>query len=201
MQSKYIDINEYFAIYKYMQRENVLALQVALNTGLRINDVLKLRRSDFQGNTFTYIAEKTGKKGKKTLPSNLYKQLLSIAGENYIFPGRNSSSKHRTRQAVWRDMKKACKALGIDASGVSCHSARKTYSVNVLKEFGFTRAQRELQHSRADQTMLYVFSDILNTSEHNSTIFRNDDAIDVIAQKIWEKLRFWLENREKERKT
>lgn len=201
MQSKYVDINEYYAIYKYMQKENVLALQVSLNTGLRINDVLKLRRSDFVGNTFSYIAEKTGKKGKKTIPAALRKQLFEIAGDTYIFPGRNEPTKHRTRQAVWRDIKKACESLGIDSKGVSCHSARKTYSVNVLKEFGFTRAQRELQHSRADQTMLYVFSDVMSSAENRVTNFRNCDEINEIAEKIWEKLRYWLEKREKTRKT
>ena len=184
-----------------MQRENILAMQLSLETGLRINDVLKIKRFDIVGNTLHYVAEKTGKPGTKKLPKKLINDLFSISGSIYIFPGKRDEHTHRTRQAVWTDIKKACKKLGIDPQGVSCHSARKTYSVNVLRQYGFSKAQTELQHSRSDQTMLYVFSDILTHSERKITKFSNEMDVDELAGKIWEKLSFWLENREKARKS
>ena len=187
-----------------MQRENILAMQTSLETGLRINDVLKIKRTDIVGNTLHYVAEKTGKYGTKKLPKKLIDDLFSISGSVYIFSGKRNSHTHRTRQAVWSDIKKACGKLGIDPRGVSCHSARKTYSVNTLKQYGFSRAQTELQHSRSDQTMLYVFSDILRASERNITNYRNNEIeilAEKLAEKMWEKIEKYIEMREKKRKS
>lgn len=146
-----------------MQYENALALRTSLETGWRIDDVLHLRVSDLKGRTLSCIAMKTGKPDKKVISADLAKRLLQVANNGRLFDGR-FGDKPRTRQAVWRDVKKAVKRLGI-AGNVAPHSARKTYAVEDFKDNGLAQVQKDLQHDRLSTTMIYAFADLLTTSE------------------------------------
>ncbi len=192
MKSDYLDPRIYERLYHVMQYDNVLALRVALETGLRINDVLQLRWDDFKRDgKFTYIAQKTGKKGTKTISKELYKRLFARrTGQTYLFPGRKRG-RHRTRQAVWKDIKKAAAALGVSGNA-SPHSTRKTYAVGVRRREGVAAVQRELQHDRMDTTMLYAFSDMLTPKEARTCAATAPDA-EQIALRVVELLTPLLE--------
>lgn len=159
MRADYINPSVYSKVYHLLTYENALALRLSLETGLRISDVLKTELKDLQGQNLSFVAQKTGKEGKKRISADLAKRLRKISGERWIFTGR-SGLKPRTRQAVWKDVKKAARKLEVKEN-MSVHSARKTYGVEVFHEGGINAAQRELQHSRLDNTMLYAFSDFL----------------------------------------
>lgn len=159
MKTDYIKPSVYNKIYSVMQYENALALRVSLETGMRISDVLQLERKQLQGNTITYTAMKTDKADKKVISKDLTKRLKQISGKKWIFQGR-TDNKPKCRQTVWKDVKKACKILGI-SENVSCHSARKTYAVTDFQENGLQQTQKDLQHDNIGTTMLYAFSDII----------------------------------------
>lgn len=106
--------------------------------------------------------------------------MRKIGDKKFIFPGR-FGDKPRTRQAVWKDVKKASKALKINEN-LSPHSARKTYAVEEFHEKGFKEVQKELQHDRAETTMLYAYSDIL-FKNHNGVI---DEELKDICIEILE---------------
>lgn len=148
-----------------MQYENVIAMRVSLETGMRIGDVLKIKKADIKGRTVSYIAEKTGKKGKAVLSQDLAKRLKSLGNDIWVFPHRCSTEKHRTRQTVWNDVKKASKMLKekglLNDENVAPHSGRKTFAVNDRKENGLTHTQKALQHSSKGVTMTYAFADEL----------------------------------------
>lgn len=146
-----------------MQYENALALRTSLETGWRIDDVLHLRVSDLKGRTLSCISMKTGKPDKKVISADLAKRLLQVANNGRLFDGR-FGDKPRTRQAVWRDVKKAVKRLGI-AGNVAPHSARKTYAVEDFKDNGLAQVQKDLQHDRLSTTLIYAFADLLTSSE------------------------------------
>lgn len=145
-----------------MQYENVLALRVALETGMRIGDVLALRVEDISGRTVRYIAQKTGKADRKVISGRLANELRRNANNGFVFCGR-SGDKPRTRQTVYRDLKGAVEQSRIKAH-VTPHSARKTMAVDYYHEHGLSATQNALQHDRADTTMIYAFADILNDS-------------------------------------
>lgn len=177
MKSDYLKPQTYNELYRIMQRDNVLAIRVSVETGLRIDDVLRLRWENFGKSTrFTYVAKKTGKKGVKKLSKLLKTELFSRrVGDNpYVFPGRKRG-KHRTRQAVWKDIKKAADQLGLQTN-VSPHSARKTYAVELRKTDGLPSVQKELQHSDLTTTMLYAFSDMARAGKKHVP-----DSIDLVA--------------------
>lgn len=167
-----------------MQYNNVLALRVSLETGLRIDDVLSLRTENLKGRTIVGTAEKTGKPFKKTLSADLAKRLKQVKGSIYIFPHRLKKDKHRTRQAVWKDVKKAARLLGIKGN-IAPHSARKTYAVELFKDKGIAAVQEQLQHDRLNTTMIYAFADMLDRG--NKNVCSNYD-LDLLAEMIAEKV-------------
>lgn len=143
-----------------MQYENSLALRTSLETGWRISDVLSLTPSQIQGRTVRIVAQKTGKPDKKVISADLAKRLKQISGKEFVFEGR-FGDKPRTRQAVWKDIKRSAKQLKLDGN-ISCHSARKTYAVEDFKDGGLAQVQKDLQHSDVNTTMLYAFADLID---------------------------------------
>lgn len=186
MKTDYIKPSTYNKIYHLMQYENALALRLSLETGLRIGDALSLKPDDLEGCSVRYTAQKTGKSGKKTISADLAKRLRHISDKHFVFPGR-SGDKPRTRQAVWADVKKACKRLGIKEN-VGCHSARKTYAVELFHEEGLPKVQKELQHDRGDTTMLYAFADVLTGKEPTRGI-DYETLSDMVAEKVVQEVR------------
>ena len=71
------------------------------------------------------------------------------------FSGRNGT-KPQTRQAVWKDVKRAAKAFRLPQN-IAPHSARKVYAVQLLQEYGdIKRVKRALNHSSDAVTMIYA---------------------------------------------
>lgn len=182
MRADYIKPSVYTRIYHLMQYENAVALRLSLETGLRIGDCLALTPEQLDGQTITYTAQKTGKRGKKKISADLAKRLRKISGKKFIFEGRNGD-KPRTRQAVWKDVKKASRIAKID-DNFTPHSARKTYAVEQFHNKGFSEVQKELQHDKAETTMLYAYSDILFRKNGNSEFTTHYSA--EIAEKTLE---------------
>lgn len=190
MRTDYLNPQLYNRLYSIMTYPNVLALRVSLETGLRIDDVLSLKPDDLRKRTLTGVAEKTGKKFSKAISQDLSNRLRQVSGKNYIFPKRGKPDEHRTRQAVWSNMKKASELLNIDLN-VAPHSARKTYAVKVFEDKGLEATQKELQHDRISTTMIYAFSNLLSAPHQQQSFNTSDiDALaDVIAEKVVEKLK------------
>lgn len=162
MRTDYLNPALYNKLYTVMTYENVLALRVSLETGLRIGDVLSLTADQITGRTLRGCAEKTGKKYRKVVSNDLAKRLKGLKPNRagYIFPHRTKPDEHRTRQAVWQNMKKAAALMGLHLNAAP-HSARKTYAVQTFHDSGLENAMKELQHDRLSTTMLYAFSDML----------------------------------------
>lgn len=158
MMTDYVSPDDFGRICAHMHHENALAVEVSLETGLRIGDVVALRRDQLDGQRLRFVASKTGKPGVKRISAQLAKQLRQIAGSVYIFEHRTDPNKHRTRQAVWRDVKSAAAACSIHQNAAP-HSARKTYAVEVFHAGGLPAARKELQHDSYGTTLLYALSD------------------------------------------
>lgn len=140
---------------------NRLAIITSMITGLRIGDVLALRRSDLERDRFTLTEEKTLKRRSIRLPARLRDELLLQCGKIYVFPHRYTERKHRTRQAVYKDIRRAAKAFRVRLH-VSPHSARKIYAVSEYKkDMNIKRVQRLLNHSSEAVTMIYALADEL----------------------------------------
>ena len=149
---------------------NRLAILVSLQTGLRIDDVLHLRTQDIKKDRFTIKEMKTGKSRRIRLSKALRDDLLSQAGRFFVFEGRNSPKDTRTRQAVYKDIKRAQKAFRVKNAQISPHSARKIYAVNAYKHYGnLKKVQQLLNHSNEAVTLLYAMADEISTKKHHKS--------------------------------
>lgn len=165
MRADYVKPSTLDLIVNQLEPENANALRVSAETGIRIGDVLRLRRSDLRGNVLTFTAQKTGKSGRAQISARLRRDLNAYAGTEFLFPGSRGNAT-RTRQAVWADVKRVCRALGI-RSNISPHSARKTFAVEDYHENGLDHVKKALQHDDTSVTLLYALSDVLGEKNTN----------------------------------
>lgn len=140
--------------------QNRLIMQLAIHTGLRIGDVLALRSEQLRPRLTIHEA-KTGKSRRITIPARLLRAIMAQAGEIWAFPGRDPA-KPKTRQAVWKDIKRAAAAMRLPVN-VGTHTARKVYAVRKLARSGgdLAAVSRALNHSDPAVTMIYAMADHL----------------------------------------
>lgn len=139
--------------------QNRLIARVCLHTGLRVGDVVALKREQL-GRQFVVTEAKTGKRRKVGLPDGLRAEVLAQAGREWAFPGAKDGQ-HKTRQAVWKDVKRAAKAFRLPQN-VGPHSFRKVYAVELLAKYGdIERVRRSLNHQNVATTLIYAMADRL----------------------------------------
>lgn len=159
---------------------NSVVVRTELHTGLRVSDVLRLQ---FPLRSQCWITEgKTGKRRHIGLPQELIDDIvraavpyIPVTMRKYIwqepprgverlwaFPSPRNWRRHRTRQSVWKDIKRAAKACRLPQN-VGTHSARKVYAVGELARRGgdLESVQRALNHSDSSITLIYAMADKL----------------------------------------
>lgn len=136
------------------------ALVVEANTGLRISDILLLRRSSFvrtaAGHRFDIVEKKTGKARTFKVQEKVYTFLLEYAdtehieGDGLIFP--------ITIRAVQKHLRKVCDYLGKGYEDISTHSFRKYFGTEIYYKNGrdIELVRRLYQHSSAAVTARYL---------------------------------------------
>ena len=186
MTTDYLPLADFKRLFPYLTYDNYLAIRVSLETGLRIGDVVSLKTSALHGDVIEFTASKTGKQGKAKISRELADKLKRYAGSDFVFTS-SSKSGHRTRQAVWQDIKKAAKACGITVN-VAPHSARKTFAVNVAKRQGFSAAQRALQHDNPSTTVGYVYSGLFTEAQQWASASLSSDELEALADMIAQKV-------------
>lgn len=159
--AEYVPKDELGHVYAALMPANRLACQVSEVTGLRIGDVLSLRTEQLRkGQRFTVREAKTGKSRRINIPRLLHSRLLAQAGKEWVFESPRDGAKHRTRQAVWADIKRAAKAFRLPQN-VAPHSLRKVYAVDEWERTGdLGKVRQQLNHSAAhpETTMLYAMA-------------------------------------------
>jgi site-specific recombinase XerC len=142
---------------------NELAIETSLRYGMRIGDVLNLTKEMVMKGRFSYREQKTGKRRTIKLSPDFQLRLLKQSGKLYIFEHRTDWRRHRTRQAVYKDIRRIAQALRL-GRGISPHSARKIYAVERYSSTGsLKRVQALLNHSDEAVTMLYALADKMET--------------------------------------
>jgi site-specific recombinase XerD len=112
---------------------------------------------------------KTGKRSTRVLPIELLRRLDEQSGILYAFQGRDDYRKHRTRQAVYIDIKKAAAKFNIKLN-LTPHSLRKNYAVYLKNEgYSIEQIQKLLNHTDITTTLIYVLSDELNVKYRKKT--------------------------------
>ena len=159
MKTEYLLNREVGHVLAALTPSNQLVCRVMLHTGLRVGDVLSLRTKDLKRQFYIQEA-KTRKRRRVGLTDQLLAEIRGQAGPGWAFPGRKPGT-HRTRQAVWADMKRAAKAFRLPQN-VGTHSLRKVYAVELLHKYGdIERVRRALNHGGVSVTLIYAMADQL----------------------------------------
>lgn len=116
-------------------------------TGLRINDLLKLKREDFTEDYFNFWNQKS-KKQQILMTNETCKKIL--AHDETLFVDKI------TPKTINETIKEIAAFLGIKKK-VTCHIARHTFATNYLRKGGKVQdLQVLLAHSDIKTTMIYV---------------------------------------------
>ncbi len=169
MTTEYLVWREMEHVLAALTPANRLVCRVCVATGLRVGDVVSLRSAAL-ARQFWITEQKTGKRRRVNLTDELLSQLQAQAGPVWVFSSPKDPQKHRTRQAVWWDVKRAAKAFRLPQN-VAPHSLRKLYAVDLLNRCGgnLGRVQRALNHSDAATTMIYAMSWQLYQSKYGQS--------------------------------
>lgn len=168
MTTEYLLGREMEHVFAALTKQNALIMRTVLHTGLRISDVLELRTEQLKPSMWV-VEKKTGKRHRCGLPAPLLEAILEQAGEEWAFPGTKPGT-HKTRQAVWADVKRAAKAFRLPQN-VGTHSFRKVYAVRLLDKYGdVKRVQKAMGHSSPSVTALYAMADkLLETKQRKKS--------------------------------
>ena len=175
MRSRFLEKKELAKLQRYMGGA-WLPFAVALETGLRIGDVAKIRWEELKGRRLDFVAQKTGKRGSALLSADLVRRLESVRVGAWLFPVPRDSGKHISRQLLWKRLKTAAAAVGIPLDGASPHSMRKVFAVREYKAHGMAAAQAGLQHTDISTTELYTMADWLTGENAEKPLLRGDLA-------------------------
>ena len=157
MKTEYLLQKEVDIVLSALTPKNALIMRVALHTGLRVGDILAFRTEQLKSR-FWVTESKTGKRRQVGLPEPLLSDIKWQAGGVWAFPGRNPAKPH-TRQAVWKDVKRAARAFRLPQN-VAPHSARKVFAVDLLEKYGdIEKVRRALNHSNQATTLIYALAD------------------------------------------
>lgn len=160
MRADYLSDDDFAVVYRLLMPQNALIMRVCRHTGLRVGDVLALRTEQLS-RQFWVTEHKTGKRRRVNLPDTLLDEIRAQAGELWAFPGRSGAPK--TRQAVWKDLKRAARAMRLKVN-LGTHSARKAYAVELYRRYGdMARVERALNHADVSTTYLYAMADQVHT--------------------------------------
>lgn len=182
MTTGYIDGRVFEGLLGCLTEDNALCLRVMAVTGMRISDALSMRwkdlplREEATELEYTYTEQKTKKKRTVRLPAWLCAELENRRAfmcwwTDWVFPGRDSA-KHRTRQAVWKDLARAAKLYRVShkrlKAHIGTHTARKIYAVELYRrmcEEGLKEpleaVRMDLNHADQAVTYLYALADVI----------------------------------------
>lgn len=167
VKSDYVNKDVISHILAALTAQNRLVLLVSLCSGLRVSDVLNLKTAEL-AERMTITEKKTRKRLKVRLDPALLAALRRQAGAVWVFEHRLDVNKHRTRQAVWKDLQRAAKAFRIPpAVRITPHTARKIYAVKQYRRTcSIDRVRRLLNHNDKCVTQLYALADVLSARQH-----------------------------------
>ncbi|MCG7410587.1 site-specific integrase [Paenibacillus sp. ACRRX] len=146
---------------KYGVRNRMMFV-FGINSGLRIQDILKLRVRDVQGDHIIMIEMKTRKKKFLKITPVLKRELKQYtegrAGNEFLFQSRQGYNRPISREMAYKILRKA--ASEFDLVDIGTHTMRKTWAYHLYqKTKDLTLVQKMLNHSSDDYTLRYIGMD------------------------------------------
>jgi len=157
--------------------KNYLILAYALNTGLRVSDMLTAKAGEGKRGYWEGTEKKTGKSKYQEFSDSLrlliidYAEAHELDDDDWLFFNNRDKSKHITRQAVDKVIRHAGDMIGVT---LSAHSLRKTFGYMAYKsrEYDIADLQYIFNHSSPKTTLRYIgiTQETINKKNRNFSI-------------------------------
>lgn len=157
------DIEKLKDIENYLKENNTrdyILFLIAIHTGLRIGDILKLRVNDIYNKNNIYIKEqKTGKKKEVEISPKLKKEIKEFCKDRnpneYLLKSRQGHNNPIGRHRAYQIIKNAATIHGLN--NIACHSMRKTFGRKYYEKYGDIEELRKyFNHSSSSVTLRYI---------------------------------------------
>ncbi|WNS77786.1 site-specific integrase [Domibacillus sp. DTU_2020_1001157_1_SI_ALB_TIR_016] len=131
-----------------------------INSGLRINDILKLRVIDVQNTDYLQVKEKKTNQTRKVRMTSVLKQEIEkytrqMADSDLLFPSRKGTGPIG-RETAWRIINNAAQVCGIEGA-TGTHSMRKTFGYHFYQQTkDVATLQQIFGHSAPSVTLRYI---------------------------------------------
>lgn len=136
---------------------DVLLFLIGINTGLRVNDIVRLKVKDVKKNTFTIREGKTKKRREinvSMLRDEIDNYIEGKADHEYLFKSQKGMNPISTTQ-VYRILANAGEYAGYDYIGT--HTMRKTFGYHHYKQFKDVAMLQEIfNHEAPSITKRYI---------------------------------------------
>jgi site-specific recombinase XerC len=131
---------------------------IGTSNGLRVSDVIALKKERLSKAKPTIKEIKTGKSKRLYIPSkarDYIDTLCTLSTNDYVFCSKSKSG-HISRQAVFKAFKKAATAAGV-TDNIGTHTMRKNYAHREYeKSHDLNKVQKKLNHSNPAESALYI---------------------------------------------
>lgn len=155
-------IEEIKAVLSKSGTRDLLLFVFGINSGLRISDILPLKKSDVVTGTVTIKEKKTGKTKQFPLNSAIQEILKpyieTLSDDDFLFKSRQANGKcpYMTRQQAYNIINKAAKAVGINGK-IGTHTLRKTFGYWFYQQsHDVALLQDILNHAAPSITLRYI---------------------------------------------
>lgn len=158
------------ALAYYGSERDVFLFNLGINCGLRVSDMLGLKKKDIKDYTIKLREQKTRK--QKQIPlyhlkEDVDRYIQFLENEDYLFKSNKidseGNSKPISRVQAYRILNHSAKAIGL--SEIGTHSMRKTFGYHYYKKTKDVALLMDLfNHSSQSVTLKYIGinQDILN---------------------------------------
>lgn len=137
---------------------DVLIFLLGINTGLRVNDIVRLKIADVRGQKVFYIREGKTNKRREINLGMIQKEIDAFIegkqSDEYLFKSQKGSKAISTTQ-VYRILNDAADFVG--RNDIGTHTMRKTFGYHHYKQFKDVAILQEIfNHSAPSITMRYI---------------------------------------------
>ena len=179
MRTDYVPKELLTRLLEALTPQNALVMELCMVTGMRVGDALMVTDESARSLAarkrktvrYKYTEKKTGKERTVSVPRELFERALEQHRPEspWLFSGVDPQ-KHRTRQAVWKDLHRAAKLYRVNGkrlrARIGPHTARKVYAVDLYRktakkgiEDPLEAVKANLNHTDLAVTYIYALAD------------------------------------------
>ncbi|MGY3717168.1 site-specific integrase [Sutcliffiella cohnii] len=144
---------------KKRSKRNYIMFIIGIGVGLRISDILQLKKEDLLRSHIVVKEKKTNKPNRIRIPPPMRKELIEYAKEledgEYIIKSRQGENKPIDRSTAYRILREAAEYVSLEEIGT--HTLRKTFGYHFYKQTqNIGMLQQIFNHSSPEITLRYI---------------------------------------------